>query len=128
MSATYENNVFCEEKRMAIAYTLRDLRERNGLSQRDVAKFLFVTDSTISHYEKGISIPSIENVIRLAKLYEVSVDYLLNNCTCRINYSKILDTQLTNDMSLGKAVEIVLSASKKEKQLIASLISYIGSK
>ena len=56
---------------------LRDLREDRDLSQQRLAAVLHVSQSTYSRYESGVlDIPS-QALIRLAKFYHVSVDYLL---------------------------------------------------
>ena len=60
-----------------LAERLRQLREQNDYTQSDVAKIINYEQVTYSHYEmcrKWISIPSL---IKLAKFYNVSTDYLL---------------------------------------------------
>ncbi|MGB9661248.1 MAG: helix-turn-helix domain-containing protein [Moorellaceae bacterium] len=56
---------------------LRKLREQAGLTQEELAKLLGVERSTISRYESGNRDPSSEMLDRLAKFFNVSVDYLL---------------------------------------------------
>lgn len=56
---------------------LKDLRLKNGLSQRDAAKQLDVSPSIISGYETGERTPSAENLLALSFLYRCSADYLL---------------------------------------------------
>lgn len=56
---------------------LRQLRTKNGLSQRAVAKHLDVSPSIISGYETGERTPSTENLLSLSYLYHCSTDYLL---------------------------------------------------
>ena len=54
-----------------------DLREDSDRKQVEVAKYLGVTQSTYSSYERGdINIP-VEALIKLADLYDVSTDYLV---------------------------------------------------
>lgn len=64
-----------------IKYTISDrlkkLRKLNNLSQDDVAKYLGIQRTTISQYESGDLIPPTLNVIKLAKLYNVTTDYIL---------------------------------------------------
>lgn len=56
---------------------IRELREDHDYSQSEVAKLLCINQSTYSRYECGsLDIPS-ETLIKLAKLYSVSVDYIL---------------------------------------------------
>ncbi|MDU4959528.1 MAG: helix-turn-helix transcriptional regulator [Sporomusaceae bacterium] len=56
---------------------LRDLREDQDLNQREIAELLNVSQATYSRYESGtLDIPSV-SLIKLAKFYGTSVDYLL---------------------------------------------------
>ena len=56
---------------------LKELRKKNGISQRTVAKNLDVSPSIISSYETGERTPSVENLLQLSYLYHCSTDYLL---------------------------------------------------
>lgn len=57
---------------------LKELRERRGLYQRDVAAALKIDRTTYVKYETGASEPSFEILKRIARFYEVSIDYLLD--------------------------------------------------
>ena len=56
---------------------MKDLREDNDLLQKDVAKYLGITQQQYSLYEKGIRDLPIELLIKLAFFYEVTTDYIL---------------------------------------------------
>lgn len=56
---------------------LRFLRNRQKWTQEDLSKKLNVAVSTVSGYEGGSRRPDIETLIRLAELFEVSIDYLV---------------------------------------------------
>ena len=64
---------------------LKFLREYRQLSQRQVADALHIERSTYTSYETGRSEPSLQNLKRLAALYQVSTDFLLDSSpmTCR---------------------------------------------
>ena len=56
---------------------IRNLREDNGKTQKELADYLNIKQTTYSKYELGkINIP-VEVFIKLADFYNVSVDYLL---------------------------------------------------
>lgn len=56
---------------------IRDLREDNDKKQIELARYLNVDQSTYSDYENGkINIP-IEQLIKIAGFYNVSLDYLV---------------------------------------------------
>lgn len=56
---------------------LRDLREDRDLTQKQVADFLAIKQNTYSQYENGVRQIPIELLIRLARYYTVSTDYIL---------------------------------------------------
>ncbi|WP_325225318.1 helix-turn-helix transcriptional regulator [uncultured Oscillibacter sp.] len=56
---------------------IRDLRNDRGLTQKQVAKLLNVSQNTYSQYEIGISRFPLDAVVRLAEYYNVSIDYLV---------------------------------------------------
>ena len=63
---------------MKLEERLAALRQEKGLSQADVAEALDVSRQAISGWERGTNIPSAENLICLARLYDISLDCLLN--------------------------------------------------
>ncbi|MCL2675268.1 MAG: helix-turn-helix domain-containing protein [Firmicutes bacterium] len=58
---------------------IKELREQNNYSQSFVAKKLGIRQSSYSKYEAGKSRPEYENLVKLARLYDVSIDCLLEN-------------------------------------------------
>ena len=63
---------------------LRDLREDNDLSQKQIADFLMCDQSLYSKYERGERPLPLEYADKLADYYGVSVDYLI----CRTNHKQ----------------------------------------
>lgn len=56
---------------------IKQARIRARLSQKQVALTLHVSGPTVSEWESGRKTPSTENLIALAKLFDVSIDYLI---------------------------------------------------
>lgn len=56
---------------------LRTLRIKNHLTQAQLAQKLGLTKSVISAYETDLRLPSYDVLIHMAKIFEVSTDYLL---------------------------------------------------
>ena len=57
---------------------IRDMREDRDLSQKDIAEFLKIHQTTYSDYELGnLNIP-IEILIKLSDFYKTNIEYLLN--------------------------------------------------
>lgn len=56
---------------------LKQLREAKQLSQQEAAERLSVGRSTISGYERNTITPSVEQLVRMAVLYNTSLDYMM---------------------------------------------------
>lgn len=56
---------------------IKDLREDNDMTQKQVAEYLHIRQNTYSQYETGHRQIPIESLIALAKLYKTSTDYIL---------------------------------------------------
>ena len=56
---------------------LKALRRQYGYTQQFVAEQLGITPQSYHAYEAGIAIPTLPNFIKLARLYDVSLDDLL---------------------------------------------------
>ncbi len=61
--------LFCER--------LKALRLEKNLSQPELAKLINVSNGIISFWENGVNEPTITNLIKLSKLFDVSTDYLV---------------------------------------------------
>ena len=62
---------------MTIADILKSLRESNDMTQTEVAKKLKITRSSVNAWEMGLSVPSTQYIVELAKQFNISTDYLL---------------------------------------------------
>lgn len=56
---------------------IKELREEKGLSQRQLAVEINVSQANISRWENGTQDPSTEWLVNLADYFNVSVDFLL---------------------------------------------------
>lgn len=56
---------------------MRDLREDNDLTQREVAKIINKSQQGYSHIEDGRAELKIDDMIKLCKFYGVSADYFV---------------------------------------------------
>ena len=56
---------------------LIELRKINNLTQRQVANCLGISQPSYIRYENGKSEPTLNNLVKLADIFDVSTDYLL---------------------------------------------------
>ena len=80
------------------------MREENNYSQTALAKRLGISRSAVNAWEMGISIPSTQYVVELAKIFKVSADY-------------ILDIEKSETINIG-------FLKKEEKEIINTLLNY----
>ncbi len=90
-----------------ICDNIKDLREKAGFSQAELARKLGVTRSSVNAWEMGLSTPTTQYVVELTKLFHVSADYLLG---------------IESKMSLN-----LDGYSQEETEVLYSLIRYFDS-
>ena len=90
-----------------ISEKIKDLREAAGYSQSQLAKKLDVTRSSVNAWEMGLSTPTTQYVVALARLFHVSADHILG---------------LQPDISIS-----LTGYSEEETKLVYDLIKYIDS-
>ncbi len=61
-----------------VSMKLKELREENNLSQKEVANFLNIKQNTYSQYETNKRQLPIDVLIKLAKFYKTTTDYILD--------------------------------------------------
>ena len=55
---------------------LRDLREDNDLTQKQCAEIAYISKNSYIRYENDERIPPLDTIIKFAKYYNVSIDYI----------------------------------------------------
>ncbi|MCK6625887.1 MAG: helix-turn-helix domain-containing protein [Anaerolineae bacterium] len=58
---------------------LRTLRNRQGLTMRQLANMLDTSHSYVGQMERGKKIPNVEMVLKIARLFDVSTDVLIKD-------------------------------------------------
>ncbi len=64
---------------MKLYEKLFNLRKEKNITQQELSEILGVSRQAISRWEMGTSFPSIENLLQLSRLYNVSIDFLIND-------------------------------------------------
>ncbi|MDO4864239.1 MAG: helix-turn-helix transcriptional regulator [Ruminococcus sp.] len=67
---------------------IRNLREDNDMTQKQVAEYLFCDQSLYSKYERGQREVPVAIIIKLAALYGTSTDYILGLTDNKQPYEK----------------------------------------
>jgi len=57
---------------------IRELRKQKKITQKELAKHLSVSDSTLSYWEMGKYDPDNEALLKLSKFFHVPIDYILS--------------------------------------------------
>nr|DAF39367.1 MAG TPA: Repressor protein CI [Caudoviricetes sp.] len=96
---------------------LKEARERAGLSQREVAGKVFVSPQAVGKWERGEATPSPEAVAKLAELFQVSADELLDVNTKKLGIVADAEDPLESEILKHTAM---LSRAEKE-MLLAQL-------
>jgi len=86
------------------------LRKERGISQKEAAGALNISQALLSHYEKGIRECGLDFVVRAADFYGVSCDYLLGRSPERTGTTISID-EIPEEDSLGKENSIKSSGS-----------------
>lgn len=62
---------------MILADKIIRLRKKNGWSQEELAERLKVSRQSVSKWEGAQSVPDLDKILQLSKIFGVSIDYLL---------------------------------------------------
>ena len=98
--------------------TLKELRMKSGLTQKQLADKLWLSKATVSYYEQSLRCPSPEILVKLSAVFHVTTDYLLGI----EDKKQTLDvTDLTDEdiQFLENAIELL-----RKKNLERSLEAY----
>lgn len=93
---------------MTIGDKIYEHRTRNNMSQGDLANELGVSRQSVSKWETGQSIPDVDRLVNISKIFDVTVDYLVNDNE-DIEKAEIKVGSIEGDELLGE----LISARKK---------------
>lgn len=79
-----------------VAERIKALREKKNLTQAELARYLGISRSSVNAWEMGISVPSTQYVVELARLFHVSSDYILGiENTATLDVSGLTEDDIT---------------------------------
>jgi len=104
---------------MSLAKKIVQLRKERNLTQKELASIVGVHFSHMSRYERGISLPSIDVVKKLAQLFHVSTDYLL------FGDSQAMVRANTVDQELLQQFERISRMNEREKAAVKTILEAV---
>lgn len=98
---------------------LKTLRKQKGLTQETLAIKLHITRQTISKWEKGLSVPDTEQLVRLAEVLEVPITQLLGQ--------KVADTTNENEVTeyLAQIAEQLAIKNRRTKLIVKIVVGIL---
>lgn len=88
---------------------IKSLRESKSMTQAELARIFGITRSSINAWEMGLSVPSTQYIVELAKYFNVSADYLLG-----IDYTSTINVNGLNGEEVKVILELVECLKKKK--------------
>lgn len=88
-------------KKQTLGMMISTLRKEKGMTQLELAEQMGVTDKAVSKWERDLSFPDINSIPKLAEIFEVSVDELMQ-----------VKTETKENIGKNKVTEIVDTALK----------------
>jgi len=90
-----------------IGEILCELREDKGLTQNELAKIFHISGSSISAYELGTRLPSLEVLLAYVNYFDVSADYILG-----LTQHPSTLSSFTEEYTSGKTIEDLIHDAK----------------
>lgn len=100
---------------------LSELRQSRGMTQKELAKVLYVSDGTISNYENGVHYPDVEKLMDIANFFNVTTDYLLGRCKNNLSPDLFSET-LIGSKTTGEILENIQSLDEDHKHALKVIL------
>ena len=96
---------------------IAELRKENNMTQMDLAEKMCVTDKAVSKWERDISCPDIKTINKLAEIFNVDINILLNT---KVNTKSIKTHSIINQIlsavaaAMGIACVVLILLNKAD--------------
>ena len=100
---------------------LSELRQSRGMTQKELAKVLYVSDGTISNYANGVHYPDVEKLMDIADFFNVTTDYLLGRCKNNLSPDLFSET-LIGSKTTGEILENIQSLDEDHKHALKVIL------
>ena len=112
---------------MIFADKLITLRKKAGWSQEELAEKLGVTRQSVSKWEGAQSVPDIDKILQLARLFGVTTDYLLKEEQGEPEYTAEDDTPALRKVTLAQANDCLAKAqANAPKMALATALCIVS--
>ncbi|CAM4293477.1 helix-turn-helix domain-containing protein [Erysipelothrix aquatica] len=105
---------------------LKYYREVNGYTQEALAEKLMISRQAISKWERGESMPDIENIIMLSDLYDISIDQLLRGSKHLKKPYQIGERNLVRNTVIGFVFALFFGATMTIRPYIWTFFIFCG--
>ena len=103
---------------------LSELRQDRSLTQAELAKIFHISSSSISAYELGTRLPTIEVLLEYVKTFDVSSDYILGlspyNDTLSSLHQEVFDGKTVSDV-----IDDIQALTSEQKKVLLTIIKYM---
>ncbi len=94
---------------------LKDLRRNRAWSQAQLAQKIGADPNRVSRYERGVIWPTLELVVKIAEVFEVSTDYLIRD-------RKDLAVNKISNQELLKRVEALNNLPEEDQNTVIAVL------
>lgn len=102
-----------------LSENLKIFRKRKGLTQENVSEALNVVRQTVSKWEKGISVPDADMLIRLAEILDVSVNELIGSSVADEKNEDMIAVEL------ARVADQLASRNHRSKKIIKCVLIFL---
>lgn len=100
---------------------LAELRQDRQELQKDIAALLHVSSGSVSNYETGAHLPTVDALCELANHFDVTMDYLMGRTNCRIP-TGTLNQQFVEHVTFGMLMERLNELPDGKRKLLLEII------
>lgn len=116
-------------KKQTLGMMIANRRKEKGMTQLELAEKMGVTDKAVSKWERDLSCPDVNTIPKLAEVFGISVDELMQVKTEtqaqpeRKDYSGLVNTALTGvGLAMGVAVTVLSILGQIETRSALSML------
>lgn len=91
-------------------------RKKNNMTQLELATKLNVSDKAVSKWERDLSCPDINTISQIAKIFDISVDELMQTNKKTVNKENII-ALICKAVALAMSIAVIVLAILKEIDL-----------